>query len=48
MLDFIKNLTLDTILPALMTLLVVPCMYEIISKKTIRIVDESELELLDD
>ena len=32
----------------LMTLLVVPCMYEIISKKTIRIVDEAELELLDD
>ena len=32
----------------LMTLLVVPCMYEIISKKTIRIVDEAELELLED
>ena len=32
----------------LMTLFVVPCMYEIISKKTIRIVNESELELLDD
>ena len=32
----------------LMTLFVVPCMYEIISKKTIRIVDEAELELLDD
>jgi len=32
----------------LMTLLVVPCMYEIISKKTIRIVDEAELQLLDD
>ena len=32
----------------LMTLFVVPCMYEIISKKTIRIVNEAELELLDD
>ena len=32
----------------LMTLLVVPCMYEIISKKTIRIVNEAELELLED
>ena len=32
----------------LMTLFVVPCMYEIISKKTIRIVDEAELELLED
>ncbi len=32
----------------LMTLFVVPCMYEIISKKTIRVVDESELELLED
>ena len=32
----------------LMTLVVVPCMYEIISKKTIRIVDEAELELLED
>lgn len=32
----------------LMTLFVVPCMYEIISKKTIRVVDEGELELLED
>ena len=32
----------------LMTLFVVPCMYEIISKKTIRVVDEAELELLED
>ncbi|MBR5572738.1 MAG: efflux RND transporter permease subunit [Oscillospiraceae bacterium] len=32
----------------LMTLFVVPCMYEIISKKNIRIVDERELEILED
>ena len=32
----------------LMTLLVVPCMYEIISKKNIRIIDERELEILED
>ena len=32
----------------LMTLFVVPCMYEIISKKNIRVIDESELEILED
>jgi HAE1 family hydrophobic/amphiphilic exporter-1 len=32
----------------LMTLFVVPCMYEIISKKNIRIIDERELEILED
>ncbi len=32
----------------LMTLFVVPCMYEIISKKHIRVIDESELIILDD
>ena len=32
----------------LMTLFVVPCMYEIISKKHIRVIDESELIVLDD
>ncbi len=32
----------------LMTLFVVPCMYEIISKKSIRVIDESELEILED
>ncbi len=32
----------------LMTLFVVPCMYEIISKKTIRVIDEAELEILED
>ncbi|MBQ3548348.1 MAG: efflux RND transporter permease subunit [Oscillospiraceae bacterium] len=32
----------------LMTLFVVPCMYEIISKKNIRMIDERELEILED
>ena len=32
----------------LMTLFVVPCMYEIVSRKQLRRVDETELELLQD
>ena len=32
----------------LMTLFVVPCMYELVSKKKLRKVDEKELEILDD
>ena len=32
----------------LMTLFVVPCMYELVSKKKLRKVDERELEILED
>ena len=32
----------------LMTLFVVPCMYDILSKRELRKVDEAELELLND